>query len=291
MTSSSTPPVTSTSPPGPAPRIVKDKLPGHPGVPARRRGHRRRGAVRAGEPEGGPGDQPTYQAAAGWGLGAVVAQDADPRRGLVQRPAHDRLRRHRPGVADPGRVRRPGQDLRGGRRTSAATCPASRTATSSTSPSRWVSGRPGCCEGEYVVTKDDVAEPAALRRLGGPRPGLLHPVPGAAAQRRRPAAGRRPALLGNPGGAADLPRDPAVHGAGAGRRHRRRASPSHKGIPVREVDPVDIQRGMRDQGADPGDIPSANASIDNPRRSRHDRHQHAARRRHRHRLHPGVHGP
>ena len=35
-----------------------------------------------------------------------------------------------------------------------------------------------------------------------------------------------------------------------------------KGIPVREVDPVDIQRGMRDQGADPGDVPSANATID-----------------------------
>ena len=35
-----------------------------------------------------------------------------------------------------------------------------------------------------------------------------------------------------------------------------------KGITVREVDPVDIQRGMRDQGADPGDTPSANATID-----------------------------
>jgi len=37
-----------------------------------------------------------------------------------------------------------------------------------------------------------------------------------------------------------------------------------KGIPVREVDPVDIQRGMRDQGADPGDVPSVNATIDAP---------------------------
>jgi hypothetical protein len=35
-----------------------------------------------------------------------------------------------------------------------------------------------------------------------------------------------------------------------------------KGILVREVDPTDIQRGMRNQGADPGDAPSANATID-----------------------------
>jgi hypothetical protein len=35
-----------------------------------------------------------------------------------------------------------------------------------------------------------------------------------------------------------------------------------KGIPVRTVDPVDIQRGMRDQGADPGDVPSSNASTE-----------------------------
>ena len=35
-----------------------------------------------------------------------------------------------------------------------------------------------------------------------------------------------------------------------------------KGITVREVDPAEIQRGMRNQGADPGDVPSANATID-----------------------------
>jgi hypothetical protein len=34
------------------------------------------------------------------------------------------------------------------------------------------------------------------------------------------------------------------------------------GVTVREVDPADIQRGMREQGADPGDIPSANATLD-----------------------------
>ena len=31
------------------------------------------------------------------------------------------------------------------------------------------------------------------------------------------------------------------------------------GIRVRDVDPAAIQRAMRAQGADPGDIPSANA--------------------------------
>jgi hypothetical protein len=35
-----------------------------------------------------------------------------------------------------------------------------------------------------------------------------------------------------------------------------------KGIAVRDVDPTEIQRGMRDQGADPGDVPSVNATID-----------------------------
>lgn len=35
-----------------------------------------------------------------------------------------------------------------------------------------------------------------------------------------------------------------------------------QGITVREVRPQDIQRRMRDQGADPGDIPAANATID-----------------------------
>lgn len=35
-----------------------------------------------------------------------------------------------------------------------------------------------------------------------------------------------------------------------------------QGITVRDVDPTDIQAGMRAQGADPGDIPAANATID-----------------------------
>jgi hypothetical protein len=37
-----------------------------------------------------------------------------------------------------------------------------------------------------------------------------------------------------------------------------------QGITVREVAPADVQRGMRDQGADPGDVPSADATLDAP---------------------------
>ena len=37
-----------------------------------------------------------------------------------------------------------------------------------------------------------------------------------------------------------------------------------KGITVRDVNPTDIQARMRDQGADPGDVPAANATIDAP---------------------------
>ena len=55
-----------------------------------------------------------------------------------------------------GRVRRPGPASPRRSTTSAPTCPASRTATCSTSRRRWASARPGCCEGEYVMTKDDV---------------------------------------------------------------------------------------------------------------------------------------
>ena len=34
------------------------------------------------------------------------------------------------------------------------------------------------------------------------------------------------------------------------------------GPPVRDVSALDIQQGMRRHGADPGDIPSSNATLD-----------------------------
>ncbi|MGW3955574.1 FAD-dependent oxidoreductase [Streptomyces sp. NPDC004752] len=42
------------------------------------------------------------------------------------------------------------------------------------------------------------------------------------------------------------------------------ATAAEQGIAVRDVDPAVIQRRMRDQGADPGDIPAANATLDQP---------------------------
>jgi hypothetical protein len=35
-----------------------------------------------------------------------------------------------------------------------------------------------------------------------------------------------------------------------------------RGIAVRDVPATDIQKGMRSQGADPGDVPAPNATVD-----------------------------
>jgi hypothetical protein len=37
-----------------------------------------------------------------------------------------------------------------------------------------------------------------------------------------------------------------------------------QGVAVRDVDPAVIQHRMREQGADPGDIPASNATVDQP---------------------------
>ncbi|WP_217712236.1 FAD-dependent oxidoreductase [Streptomyces sp. NA02950] len=42
------------------------------------------------------------------------------------------------------------------------------------------------------------------------------------------------------------------------------ATAAEREIAVRDVDPADIQRRMRDQGADPGDVPAPNATTDDP---------------------------
>ena len=116
-------------------------------------------------------------------------------------------------------------------------------------------------EGEYVVTKDDVT-------TAGTSP---TPWRAAATTTRRTGrccredvdellvAGRH--YSGDPGGAEDVARDPALHGHGPGRRRRRRRSPS-QGTAVRDVPPLEIQQGCAAQGADPGDVPSANATLD-----------------------------
>src|SRR5207244_2416918 len=78
---------------------------------------------------------------------------------------------------------------------------------------------------------------------------LLHAVPRAASPERRPAHRGRAALLGGAAGAEDLARDPAVHGAGPGRRHRRRAGAVERSASARrrpDGDPAgDARAGRR----------------------------------------------
>ena len=91
---------------------------------------------------------------------------------------------------------------------------------------------------DFAPTDRGAADPPAGRRIRGyeagregaralprqrlPRPRLLHPLPRAAAPGRGPVAGCGPPLLGDIAGSEDQPRDPALHGHGRGRRHRRR---------------------------------------------------------------------
>ncbi|WP_030179875.1 FAD-dependent oxidoreductase [Streptomyces sp. NRRL S-813] len=42
------------------------------------------------------------------------------------------------------------------------------------------------------------------------------------------------------------------------------ATAVEQGVPVRDIDPTVIQHRMREQGADPGDIPAQNATVDQP---------------------------
>ncbi|MEU6423504.1 FAD-dependent oxidoreductase [Streptomyces spiralis] len=42
------------------------------------------------------------------------------------------------------------------------------------------------------------------------------------------------------------------------------ATAVEQGVPVRDIDPAVIQHRMREQGADPGDIPAQNATVDQP---------------------------
>ncbi|MFR9672957.1 FAD-dependent oxidoreductase [Streptomyces sp. TR06-5] len=43
------------------------------------------------------------------------------------------------------------------------------------------------------------------------------------------------------------------------------ATAADRGVTVREVDPAVVQQRMRDQGADPGDVPAPNATVDAPK--------------------------
>ena len=76
--------------------------------------------------------------------------------------------------------------------------------------------------GEYVVTKEDVVKRRHFADSVARGRDYYTPYRAHGAAGRRAAAGRRPALFRHPPGAEDEPRDPAVHGHGRGRRHRRR---------------------------------------------------------------------
>ena len=138
-------------------------------------------------------------------------------------------------LAHPGRVRRPGQDLR--RRHLRPREPARlRELLRRRRRRRSACGRPACSRASTSSPRTTSPSRRHFADTRGARPRLLHALPRAAAAERRPAAGRRPPLLGDAGGAEDVARDPALHGqgeaagvaAGARRRqgdHRARGGP------------------------------------------------------------------
>ena len=217
-------------------------------------------------PKRGPGHQPHDQAAARRRLGAVVAQDPDPRRGLVQRPAHDRLRRRRPGVADQRRVRRPRPHRRGARGYPQRTCRASRTPTSLDVAQQMGVRQTRLLQGEYVVTKDDVAARAGTsptrvargRDYYTPYRSLL---PEAWTSCWSPADTTR-----RPPRRRDVPRDPAVHGAWDRPPASPPRSPSRRRCTVRDVAGRARSRcGCATRVPTRATVPSANATIDHDR--------------------------
>ena len=78
-------------------------------------------------------------------------------------------------------------------------------------------------QGEYVVTKEDVLERRHFPDTVCRGRDYYTPYRALLPARRRAAPGRRPPLLGRSVRPEDLPRDPALHGAGPGRRPRRGA--------------------------------------------------------------------
>ena len=120
--------------------------------------------------------------------------------------------------------------------------------------------------GDYVVTKNDVTSRRAFRGLGVSRTGLLLRRTGRCCpavstssssraattrqhQRRRRISREIPPCMAM-GQAAGIAAGLALQ----------------QGITVRDVDPTDIQAGMRAQGADPGDIPPPPTPLSTKRR-------------------------
>ncbi len=134
------------------------QVPRHARLPARRRRHRRRREVRAGESARGARHQPPDQAAARRRMGAVVAQDPAARRRVVQHPAHDRLRRRRPGVPDERRVSPPATASTTALEAIRADLPGFENAYVLDVAQQMGVRQTRLLQGEYVVTKEDVMQ-------------------------------------------------------------------------------------------------------------------------------------
>ena len=118
-------------------------------------------------------------------------------------------------------------------------------------------------EGEYVVTKDDVMNRVHFPDSVARGPGLLHPLPGHAAAGGGAAAGGRAHYSATPDAqkvSREIPPCMAM-GEAAGAAA---ALSLDQGVSVREVDVAAVQRRLREQGADPGDIPSPLARVAAP---------------------------
>ncbi len=116
-------------------------------------------------------------------------------------------------------------------------------------------------EGEYVMTKDDLAQ--RTRFDDSVARGRDYYTPYRALLPRSVdnllVAG--PPLLGDLGGAEDVARDPAVHGDGRSRRRRRGAGARRGRIGAQRRRRARCRRPLRAQGADPGDQTGRNADV------------------------------
>ena len=144
---------------------------------------------------------------------------------MVQLPAHDRFRRHEGGGSDRGRVRRPAPDA-GAAEFARENMPGFERAYFVDFAPQTGVRQTRLLEGEYVVTRQDVADRVHFhdsvcrgRDYYTPYRALL-PV----GVDQLLVAG--PPLFGDPAGPEDEPGDPRLHGHGRGRRPRRPPWPS-----------------------------------------------------------------
>ena len=206
-------------------------------LPPGRRGHRRRGGLRTGQPEGSPRHQPQDQAPPRRLLGPVVAQDPAPRRRLVQRP-------HMTGFDGVDPADMTGAEFAARDRITEAVdyvranLPGFENCYMVDVASQIGVRQTRLLEGEYVMTKDDVTYRRHFADTVARGRDYYYPYRSLLPRGSGPAARRRPALLRDLGGPEDVARDPALHGHGRGGRRRRRA-----GAPERRPRPRRLRPG------------------------------------------------